>query len=109
MALNFQLFDSTFQTSNFYLAIAKIEQNSFSDGIYPIFEWSGDYAIFSNSITIDCIKQFFQKNNIEYELMWETELYQWKLIIVHTNNSNLAFPTLLEQARVIQSVDSCIH
>jgi len=38
MALNFQVFDPTFQTSNFYTAIAQIEKSDFLEGVYPVFD-----------------------------------------------------------------------
>ena len=42
MALNFTLFDPTYQTSNFYSAIAQIEKGGFKVGIYEVFEWAKD-------------------------------------------------------------------
>ncbi len=103
MALNFQLFDPTYQTSNFYSAIAKIEKGWFKDGIYEVFEWARNYALFWTKENIETLKLFFQKDN-KYQLLWETELEKWVVLIVWNDDMPLLFLTLLEQAKVSQEV-----
>ena len=108
MALNFTLFDPTYQTSNFYSAIAQIEKGGFKDGIYEVFEWTKDYAVFTSKENIEILKQFFQKNSSIYQVIWETELDEGGLLIVQVEDISLSLPVLLEQAKVTQEVNSSI-
>lgn len=110
MALNFQVFDPTFQTSNFYTAIAQIEKSDFLEGVYPVFDWSEDYAIFLKNEDSNLLREFLQKSIKEYQFIWEVELEQWTLLIIHPNdNSKISLPILLEQAKVYQDMNNILN